>query len=114
MSSVALLPSYEEVVALVVELRSELTTARAELAAARARIADLEARLGQNSSNSSKPPSSDGLAKPAPRSLRGKSGRGPGRPKGQPGTTLRQTETPDERSRACVTCWRRWTSLAPC
>ncbi|WP_371674706.1 DUF6444 domain-containing protein [Streptomyces sp. NBC_00289] len=52
--------------------------------------------MGQNSSNSSKPPSSDGLAKPAPRSLRGKSGRGPGRPKGQPGTTLRQTETPDE------------------
>ncbi|MFJ8313315.1 MULTISPECIES: DUF6444 domain-containing protein [unclassified Streptomyces] len=52
-------PSYEELAALVVELRGEL-------AAARARITDLEARLGQNSKNSSKPPSSDGLAKPAP------------------------------------------------
>ncbi|MFC4610447.1 DUF6444 domain-containing protein [Streptomyces maoxianensis] len=55
------------------------------MAQARVRIADLEARLPQNSTNSSKPPSSDGLAKPAPKSLRGKSGRGPGRPTGQPG-----------------------------
>jgi transposase len=36
------------------------------------------------------------LAKPAPKSLRGKSGRGPGRPKGQPGVTLRQVEDPDD------------------
>jgi transposase len=82
-------PTYEELASLVVGLR-------AELAAARARIADLEARLGQNSRNSSKPPSSDGLAKPAPKSLRGKSGRGPGRPKGQPGVTPRQVEDPDD------------------
>jgi transposase len=88
-SQAAPFPSYEELAVLVVQLRSEL-------AQARARIADLEAQLGQNSTNSSKPPSSDGLAKPAPKSLRGKSGRGPGRPKGQPGATLRQVETPDE------------------
>ncbi|MHA6757257.1 IS66 family transposase [Streptacidiphilus sp. PAMC 29251] len=56
----------------------------------------MEARVGQNSRNSSKPPSSDGLAKPAPKSLRGKSGRSPGRPMGQPGTTLRQVEHPDD------------------
>lgn len=80
--------TYEELTSLVAELRSELV-------AARARIADLEARLGQNSANSSKPPSSDGLAKPAPKSLRGSSGRGPGRPKGQPGVTLAQVADPD-------------------
>lgn len=65
------------------------------LAQALARIAELEARLGMTSRNSGKPPSSDGLAKPAPKSLRKKSGRGPGRPKGQPGATLRQVEVPD-------------------
>src|SRR6266542_5354851 len=71
----------------------------AELAAgleqALARVADLEARLKQSSSNSSKPPSSDGLAKPAPKSLRGRSGRGPGRPAGQDGVTLERVADPD-------------------
>ena len=43
---------------------------RGELVAAAAEIAELRRQLGQNSRNSSKPPSSDGLAKPAPRSLR--------------------------------------------
>jgi transposase len=82
------LPSYEE-------LALENAQLKAVLAQALARIADLEAQLGMTSKNSGKPPSSDGLAKPAPKSLRGKTGRGPGRPKGQPGTTLRQVEVPD-------------------
>ncbi|WP_442875728.1 DUF6444 domain-containing protein [Actinoallomurus sp. NBC_01490] len=58
-------------------LRAELTAVRAELERAQTRIAELEARLAANSGNSSKPPSSDGLAKPAPktRSLRGKTHR---------------------------------------
>jgi transposase len=57
-----------------------------------ARVADLEARVEalaaqvkQNSRNSSKPPSSDGLTRPEPKSLRAKTGRKPGLPKGQPG-----------------------------
>ncbi|WP_432169654.1 DUF6444 domain-containing protein [Streptomyces sp. 1222.5] len=54
--------------------RADLTQARAELAEARVRIADLEARLAQNSKNSSKPPSSDGLVKRA----RSPCGAGPG------------------------------------
>ena len=54
----------------------------------------MAARLGQNSQNSSRPPSSDGLAKPAPKSLRGKSGRKPGRPKGQPGATMQFSDRP--------------------
>jgi hypothetical protein len=35
------------------------------------------------------------LAKPAPKSLRGRSGRGPGRPKGQDGVTLERLADPD-------------------
>ena len=68
----------------------------AEMAALRAQIAELERRLGLNSSNSGKPPSSDGLKKP-PRtsSLRQPSGKKPGGQKGHPGETLRRSETPD-------------------
>ena len=59
------------------------------------RIAELEARLSQNSSNSSRPPSSDGLSKqPAfPRSLRGKRGGQPG----HRGNTLKMVEMADQR-----------------
>ena len=80
-------------------LRQELTEARAELAGARERIAELEARLGQTPRNSSKPPSSEGLAKPAPRSLRKQSGRKPGGQGGHKGTTLAQAARPDREVR---------------
>jgi len=59
-----------------------------------ARIAELEKRLHKNSSNSSKPPSSDGLKRTT--SQRSKTtGRKPGGQPGHPGQTLRQSETPD-------------------
>jgi transposase len=70
----------------------ELQALVAEL---RAQVADLAARVKQNSKNSSKPPSSDGLGKPAPKSLRKKTGRRPGRPEGQPGATMELTGNPD-------------------
>jgi transposase len=85
-------PSYEELLAHNAQLQ-------AGLAAAMARIEELEARLGMTSKNSSKPPSSDGLAKPAPKSLRKKSGRGSGRPKGQDGLTLSQVDDADHEVR---------------
>ena len=55
---------------------------------------DLQARLGQNSTNSSQPPSSSPFIKP--KSLRVKTGRHPGGQPGHPGSTLRVMETPDE------------------
>ena len=70
----------------------------AELAVLRARIVELERRLGLDSSNSGKPPSSDGLAKKPPRvrSLRERSGRKSGGQTGHPGATRQPSPTPDE------------------
>ena len=61
------------------------------------RIEALEQRLGMNSTNSSMPPSSDGLAKPKPKpkNLRVKTNRKPGGQEGHTGTTLAPKENPD-------------------
>jgi transposase len=60
-----------------------------------ARIAELEKRLNMNSSNSSKPPSSDGLKRKT-KSLRPKNtGRKPGGQPGHPGQTLQQNSAPN-------------------
>ncbi len=60
------------------------------------RISQLEERLKLNSRNSSKPPSSDGLAKPAPKSLRLKGQRPVGRQTGHKGNSLRQSAHIDQ------------------
>lgn len=71
---------YEAIIEKLVERCNALET----------RVKELEARLDMNSSNSSKPPSSDGPAKPAPRTKSGRvpSGRPPGGRDGHPGSTL--------------------------
>jgi Family of unknown function (DUF6444) len=47
---------------------AEIAVLRDHLAVLQSQVADLAARVKSNSRNSSKPPSSDGLAKPAPKS----------------------------------------------
>lgn len=61
-----------------------------------ARIAALEDQLAKNSSNSGKPPSSDGYQKPAPQSQRGKSGKKRGGQPGHKGFALAQRAAPDQ------------------
>jgi transposase len=79
------------------ELRAENAELRAENAELRAENAELRRRLGMDSTNSSKPPSSDSpFTKPAPKSLRGKTGRKPGGQPGHRGQTLELVTDPDE------------------
>ena len=57
-----------------------------------AEITELKRCLGMNSGNSSKPPSSDGYKKPAPKSLREKTSKKSGGQKGHKGKNLSQAK----------------------
>ena len=87
-------PSYE-LAALVVQQAELIERLQAEIAEVRAENAELKRQLGQNSRNSSRPPSSDSpFAKAAPKSLRRKSGKKPGGQPGHPGATLALVDNP--------------------
>ena len=89
--------SLKELVQLLI---AKIEFLEAENATLRAKVSELERRLKQNSRNSSKPPSSDGLSKPNQNSkktsLRETGKHQSGGQKGHPGHTLSPIENPDQ------------------
>ncbi len=83
-------------------VQNELIAAKdAQIAALTEKIAELTAKLDEknhkkNSGNSSTPPSNDRFDKPAPKSLREKSGRKPGGQPGHKGKGMKLDREPDE------------------
>jgi len=95
-------------------LKAENVALRTECQALRDRVQTLEEQIAKDSHNSHKPPSSDGLAKPKPKSLRKPSGRPS---PGHPGHTLRMRENPDRTVRhtveRCSDCGRSLSNQEP-
>lgn len=88
----------ERVLARVVELEAALAERDRVIAEQGERIAELERRLGQDSSNSSRPPSSDAPWEKTPakkRSSRGRSGRKPGKQPGASSSSRSLVDDPD-------------------
>jgi transposase len=90
--------SLDEALSVIAELRKELAQQRAffeaQIAELRAQLEQALQKAKQNSSNSNKPPSSDGPSKPP--TTRSPSGRSRGGQKGHKGSSRRLIENPDE------------------
>jgi hypothetical protein len=97
-------------------LRGENAALREQVRTLLAEVQELRGQLAKDSHNSSKPPSSDGLARKT-KSLRHKSGKKPGGQPGHPGHQVRLVETPDvvvvHRPTQCAVCQHALPEEAP-
>jgi len=94
--------------ALFLSMQEQISTMAAE-------IQSLRDQVAKNSRNSGKPPSSDGYAKPRPKSLRVKGKRKSGGQPGHAGKTLERVATPDHVvGHAVVSCPGCETDLTDC
>lgn len=105
----------EAVIELVESLIKIIDRQGEEIAELKKRIKALEDRLSQNSTNSSRPPSSDWPTKK--RSLRKKTGRSQGGQKGHRGHNLKMVDSPDSINihnvSACAGCGRSLKEIEP-
>jgi transposase len=113
----ALSRELDQVKAEVAALTAENAALRRDCQSLRDQVQALEEKAATDSHNSSKPPSSDGLSKPKPKSLRPPSTRPTGGQPGHPGQTLRRVEKPDHTVRhpveRCSGCGRSLADQAP-
>lgn len=77
-------------------LRTQNEMLQARVTELELKVKTLEDKLNKNSGNSSKPPSSDGFNRPAPKSRRHKSKKKSGGQTGHPGSTLQRKEMADK------------------
>ncbi|MHB9102766.1 MAG: DUF6444 domain-containing protein [Sulfuricella sp.] len=83
--------SHSEKDELIRALFAQVKFLTAQVATLTAKVTDLEGRLALNSRNSSKPPSTDGMNKPKPKSQRQAGQHPTGGQKGHGGHTLSRT-----------------------
>lgn len=107
----------ETVVRVLLEIDARIPALEQRVEELQAQVRHLQDQLAKNSRNSSKPPSTDGFQKPAPKSLRQKSTRPSGGQPGHTGQTLTMAPKPDhtERHRVerCACCGRSLADRPP-
>jgi len=100
----------ETVVRVLLAMEARIHALEQRVEDLQAQVRHLQDQLAKNSRNSSKPPSTDGFQKPAPKSLREKCRRPSGGQPGHAGQTLAMAEKPDRiephRVERCECCDR--------